>query len=208
LHGLPGHEKNLDLAHDLRLRGVHTLTFSFRGAWGSEGEYSMNHLVPDTLVAFRWLSEHPDVDRQRVALIGASLGGWAALTAAAAEPRVRCVAALAPLLDPAAAPLTPQLAEISAEVLRGTSPERLRTEWSSLRPIREMASELTDRPVFLATGDADDLFPPEHYERLPTLLRHLTWVRFPGADHLFSSVRPGLRHSVWRWLLDELSGDP
>lgn len=36
-HGLPGNEKNLDLAQALRRAGWNAVTFNYRGSWGSPG---------------------------------------------------------------------------------------------------------------------------------------------------------------------------
>src|ERR1017187_9108362 len=38
-HGLPGNEKNLDLAQAARRAGWHALTFNYRGSWGSPGNF-------------------------------------------------------------------------------------------------------------------------------------------------------------------------
>ena len=35
MHGLPGNEKNLDLAQAVRRAGWNAVTFSYRGSWGS-----------------------------------------------------------------------------------------------------------------------------------------------------------------------------
>jgi uncharacterized protein len=40
LHGLPGNEKNLDLAQAMRRAGWTVVTFNYRGSWGSPGVYS------------------------------------------------------------------------------------------------------------------------------------------------------------------------
>ncbi len=37
LHGLPGNEKNLDLAQAVRRAGWNAITFNYRGSWGSPG---------------------------------------------------------------------------------------------------------------------------------------------------------------------------
>jgi pimeloyl-ACP methyl ester carboxylesterase len=39
LHGLPGNERNFDLAQAIRRAGWNVLTFTYRGAWGSEGRF-------------------------------------------------------------------------------------------------------------------------------------------------------------------------
>src|SRR5690349_6039830 len=36
-HGLPGNEKNLDLAQALRRAGWNAITINYRGSWGSPG---------------------------------------------------------------------------------------------------------------------------------------------------------------------------
>ena len=38
-HGWPGNEKNLDLAQALRRAGWNAITFNYRGAWGSPGNF-------------------------------------------------------------------------------------------------------------------------------------------------------------------------
>lgn len=39
LHGIPGCEKNMDLAQYLRRMGFHVLIFHYSGSWGSDGDY-------------------------------------------------------------------------------------------------------------------------------------------------------------------------
>jgi len=95
------------------------------------------------------------------------------------------------------------LAAESAATLHGTTADRLTTEWAGLPPLDEVAASLTTLPFLLVTGDQDALFPPPHFEPLLSLPR-LTRIRFPGADHVFSEVRPGLRHVICRWLADTL----
>ena len=38
-HGLPGNEKNLDLAQAVRRAGWTVVTINYRGSWGSPGQY-------------------------------------------------------------------------------------------------------------------------------------------------------------------------
>ena len=201
LHALPGSEKNLDLAHDLRRVGIGCLALYFRGAWGSGGDFHVDHMVPDARVGLDWLESHPRVDPQRLALIGWSLGGWAALTAAAEDARVQATVALAPLVDPATADIPQGLAEEAAQVLHGTTPQALTEGWRGLPAIAGHASALSGRSVLLVTADADTIFPTAHYFPLMARLPSIEWVRFPRADHAFISVRAGLCHTVSRWLL-------
>ena len=92
LHGLPGNERNLDLAQAVRRAGWNVLTFTYRGAWGSEGTFSVQHAVADAGAALA-LVRSPEaakrfgVDPARIVLAGHSMGGYiAAHTAAHQAP--------------------------------------------------------------------------------------------------------------------------
>ena len=112
LHGLPGHEQNLDLAQRLRALGISVAFFHYRGSWGSEGSYALNHALPDARAVVAWMLNRPDVDPERLAVIGLSFGGWVGFQMAADEPRIRCLVAISPLIDPLdpTGRLTPELA--------------------------------------------------------------------------------------------------
>ncbi|MDY4105243.1 MAG: hypothetical protein SOY37_06675, partial [Oscillospiraceae bacterium] len=51
LHGIPGWERNLDLAQALRRAGFHVLVFHYSGSWGSDGTYSLAHVLEDSHTA-------------------------------------------------------------------------------------------------------------------------------------------------------------
>ena len=87
LHGVPGVEKNLDIAYELRDRGWNCLYFHYRGCWGSEGTYSFEGALEDVAVATEWVLAQPEVDPQRLAVVGNSFGGYLALSATAVESR-------------------------------------------------------------------------------------------------------------------------
>lgn len=90
LHGLPGNERNLDLAQAVRRAGWNVLTFTYRGAWGSPGTFSIENAIADARAALAWLRT-PEaaakfkVDPQRLVVAGHSMGGLAAALAAAED---------------------------------------------------------------------------------------------------------------------------
>lgn len=45
--GLPGNEKNLDLAQAVRRAGWNTVSFFYRGSWGSPGVFRLSHCLED-----------------------------------------------------------------------------------------------------------------------------------------------------------------
>ena len=94
LHGLPGNERNLDLAQTVRRAGWNVLTFTYRGAWGSEGTFSIQHAVADTEAALGWLQSDDaardfGIDRARIVVAGHSMGGYMAAHVAAHHQRRR-----------------------------------------------------------------------------------------------------------------------
>ena len=47
LHGLPGNEKNLDLAEKIRQDGKNVIYFNYRGSWGSQGQFLYSNCLVD-----------------------------------------------------------------------------------------------------------------------------------------------------------------
>lgn len=88
LHGLPGNERNQDLAQAVRRAGWNVLTFTYRGAWGSPGRFTIGGTLEDTAAAIAFL-RRPEiaskykVDPARIVIGGHSMGGFAAAKYAA-----------------------------------------------------------------------------------------------------------------------------
>lgn len=98
LHGFPGSEKHGDLAHAFLRAGYNTLSFSYRGSWGSGGVYRFQHVIEDVGAAVSFLRDHAAayyVDVEQMILVGHSVGGWAALMAATADPSIKKVVSFA-----------------------------------------------------------------------------------------------------------------
>jgi uncharacterized protein len=87
-HGLPGNEKNLDLAQAVRRAGWNAVTFNYRGSWGSPGSFRFAQNLEDADAVLAYLRDPANaarlgVDTKRIAIAGHSMGGWVtALTAA------------------------------------------------------------------------------------------------------------------------------
>lgn len=86
MHGLPGNERNLDLAQAIRRCGWNVLTFTDRGAWGSPGDFSITHAMEDAVAALAF-ARSPDgvkfgIDPRHIVLAGHSMGGATAYMAA------------------------------------------------------------------------------------------------------------------------------
>ncbi len=87
-HGLPGNEKNLDLAQALRRAGWNAVTFNYRGSWGSPGSYKFAQNLEDADAVLAYLRESSNaaklgIDPKRIVLAGHSMGGWVTVMTAA-----------------------------------------------------------------------------------------------------------------------------
>ena len=91
LHGLPGNEKNLDLAQAIRRAGWNAVTINYRGSWGSPGEFHFGQNLEDAAAALAYLRTPEavrtlSVDPKRIVVAGHSMGGWVAAHTFAHDP--------------------------------------------------------------------------------------------------------------------------
>jgi uncharacterized protein len=87
MHGLPGNERNLDLAQAIRRAGWDVLTFTYRGAWGSPGDFSISNSMEDAQAALDFARSDAGarlgIDSRHIVLAGHSMGGATAIETAA-----------------------------------------------------------------------------------------------------------------------------
>jgi uncharacterized protein len=87
-HGLPGNEKNLDLAQAVRRAGWNAVTFNYRGSWGSPGVFRFAQNLEDADSVLAYLRDPANasklgIDTKRIAIAGHSMGGWVTAQTAA-----------------------------------------------------------------------------------------------------------------------------
>lgn len=156
LHGLPGNERNLDLAQAVRRAGWNVLTFTYRGAWGSEGRFSIGNAIDDTAAAIAFLRSPEAVrtygiDTSRIVVAGHSMGGYAGAHQVAAESLARHPRLAAVMNAGATAPLSPPTAATGAPPLAGLI---LLDAWDIAATAREVrAAGEQGRAGFIAAFD-------------------------------------------------------
>ena len=99
LHGHPGGDKNLDIGEALRANGYAVAVISYRGVWGSHGDYLLTHNIEDVIATVDFLREKAAdyrLDPNRVYLFGHSMGGFSALNAMARGLQVSGAVLMAP----------------------------------------------------------------------------------------------------------------
>ena len=206
LHGCPGLEKNLDLAVVLRDRGWNAVVFHYRGCWGSAGRYDLRTIGRDVRAAVDHLQAGgcPGVDPARIAVVGHSLGGWAAILAAAADERLRAVVTCG-------APAGLGAMEISAgaldrEFIRflATTPAEFlsqRDEVGTRPGPLDVVASISPRPLLVIHGSEDEWVGADQgrllYERAEEPRRY---AEIKGANHAFAWHRAALRDLITEWL--------
>ena len=222
LHGLPGAELNLDLAQTLRRAGWNVLAVHYRGSWGSTGEFSVKNVLEDVHSMLAWVraqSATPAnrMDARNIVIIGHSVGGFAALRAAAADPEVKAVAAI----SPADLGLTGQRYATDAQfrergvnlfksgsVLRVPDADMLVRDWAAAAPTLKMpglAQALAKKSIFLSGARKDVITPlQEHFGPLKEAFQlagagNVTEIVL-DTDHSYSDQRVTLNRAVLGWL--------
>lgn len=212
--GFPGDTKHMDLAEDLAFNGIVSLIFYYKGAWGSEGEFSFLSLDPSTRDAVRFLSSQEFVDPERVGLIGHSMGAIPLSKNLVENPRLKTGVFISPVAD--ISPWTfketmqiivPRLLTMAQGKLRNLTEEKILKELpivaEKLNPIDTIKSVRAS--VMIIVGSNDSETPPEMCRLLYEESKpQKSWVLIEGADHIFSEHRLHLINSVVNWLKDKL----
>lgn len=204
-HGVPGVEKNHDLAHAMRAAGWNCLYVHPRGSWGSSGKFSLAGQVADVQAAVDWLLARPEVDAAHLALLGNSFGGYLALWAGAQTPVFRKLIALAPSLNGLALAqerLTAQNFADFAAYLPSVHAAELQAEWHNLPSLHGLKAALREQSILLVSGGQDTLFPPPLHHPFTQQLPHTRWLILPDADHSFSACRAQLAEKLVAWLAE------
>ncbi len=208
LHGCPGLEKNLDLAATLRDLGWNALLFHYRGCWGSAGRYDLRTIPRDVTAAVGYLAECPQafgVDPGRIAVVGHSLGGWAAIVTAAAEPRLRAVAVYGAAARLGGA-LTLSPAQVEMEFTRflATTPAEFaaqRDEVAERMSALDAVAAISPRPLLIVHGTEDRWVPMAQARELRARAGPpCRYVEVDGANHAFAWHRAQLRVLIAGWL--------
>jgi membrane-bound lytic murein transglycosylase B len=162
LHGFPGSEKSVDIQRALMAAGIATVAPSFLGAWGSGGKYRFTTLPAQAAAALAAARKLSFVDPRRVALFGFSMGGWTALNAAARDPKLRAVVAIAPVGGPEMiGPGTLEFITRLSRPLNTLAPKALAADFKKAVTSYDpgLAAARIKAPLLLVHGDADQTIP-------------------------------------------------
>jgi uncharacterized protein len=212
MHGLPGNEKNLDLAQAVRRAGWTVVTFNYRGSWGSPGRFSFAGNLDDARAVLAYLRQPANaaklgIDPGRMVVAGHSMGGWVAAMTAQRDP-VLAGAILISAANMGALPASRKeaisLMADNRETLAGVTPKRMADEAIANKAAFDWtpgAAELARRPLLVLTSD-DGLAPEA--DALAARVKAVPGARVAtlhaGTDHGWSGARIRLEDAVIDWL--------
>ena len=174
-HGFAGFTRWDDVAHDLCRSGIAVVIPHHRGAWGSDGEYTVTGCIRDAENLARWAMSSDTaakygLNTNEIYLVGHSMGGNSVVNAATRVDGVRGVALVAPCdigfmaQQMGREELKGFLAGEGMQVLRRASDysivDDIIRNADNMR-FTKAAKALAGKKVFLATGAYDVTVPSE-----------------------------------------------
>ena len=176
-------------------RGYAVLQMNFRGSSGYGFEFMASGLQAwglemqnDVEDGTRWLIEQGIADPERICVVGASYGGYAALMEAARNPDLyQCAVSFAGVTDVAYL-VTSHRNYTNYEIVK----EQIGSKRSELRQRSPLHNaEAINIPVLLAHGTKDRSVRLRHSERMEKELRKagkdVTYLEFEDGDHYLSA---------------------
>jgi alpha-beta hydrolase superfamily lysophospholipase len=214
-------DRTLPHAQVLHAAGFHVLTFDVRGHGANDAEelpMSVGEYAADARAAVTAILGRPEVTN--VALLGHSMGAAGSLVAAASDPRVAAVIAVAAPADPyrltrqtfrlarlpIPGPIAWPLAWLTTRVYLKPRHHRA-SEISATRAVRDIAV-----PVMLVHGADDAVVPVRDLERLAAARRAgrpdavTETMVVAGGRHSWLYEIPEYRAAIARFLATSLGG--
>jgi len=212
-HGLPGNEKNLDLAQAVRRAGWNAITFNYRGSWGSPGVYRFTQNLEDADSVLAYLRDPANaarlgIDTQRIAIAGHSMGGWV-VAHTAAHDHALIGAILISAADMGRLGEKPQdrlVADMADDMegLSGVTAQSMADEDRANAKAFRMenaAAGLTQIPLLVLTSD-DGLAPDSDalVHAIEAKGGHKITTIHVATDHGWSDHRIALESTILTWL--------
>jgi pimeloyl-ACP methyl ester carboxylesterase len=215
-HGLPGNEKNLDLAQAVRRAGWNAVTLNYRGSWGSPGHFSFAQNLEDARAALAFIrdpenAKRLNIDAKNIAIGGHSMGGWVAAETAASDHAILGAVMISAgdfgtigqLAQNDRAAIVKNMAE-NKESLAGVTPESMAdeltahsAEWS----FKALAPALVGTKLYVLYSKD---FVQSDSETLINAIKSnggkLMKTKFIPTDHSWSDKRITLESLVITWL--------
>jgi pimeloyl-ACP methyl ester carboxylesterase len=211
-HGLPGNEKNLDLAQAARRAGWNAVTFNYRGSWGSPGNFRFAQNLEDGAAVLDYLRTSTNaaalgIDTHKIVLAGHSMGGWVTAMTASKDPALAGAILISAADMGRTAGTREQLVANMAddmESLAGATPQTMADEITANAKafsIANAAPGLAKLPLLVITSD-DGLAPAATalVKAIEAQGGNNVKTAHFATDHSYSDHRIALESAVLQWL--------
>ena len=218
MHGFTGNRIEngflyVQLARLLAQSGINAITFDFRGSGESDGRFEemlVTEEVDDAHRVLSWTRSQSYVDRQRIGVIGFSLGGLVAACVSNGPVELQSLVLLAPTTVNNLNRHAKQAMDKVAGPQITVGPHRLHPNFfndlQTLKPLQDVIAR--PRPTLLVQGTADTAVPPavsdEYVDAIRTAGVELEYRAIEGAGHTFAS--PSVRDQLFTHVTDFVTG--
>ncbi len=192
-------------------RGLAAVIFNFRGTGESGGNFHPLGWAQDLEAMLSWVWERPEVDIDRIGVLGSSMGARVAIHVAARRPEVAAVLSFASPARSRWSRSPEEMVQNAREVgiIRDPdfppSAQRWADEYQEM-DVTQSVGRVAPRPLLLMHGDADDVVSPDDaHALLEASDQSVTeLMMLPGAGHRFRSNVEAVDIAV-NWLVKTLS---
>lgn len=159
--------------------------------------------------AYEYLSKRSEIDSDRVAIFGSSMGSYWGTRVAAAEPRYRACALSGVCVEPGQYTIfntaSPTF-KLNYMYMSGYDDEAAFDEFAKSLTLEEVAGKISC-PYLMVAGEDDELCPIEYvYQLMERIRAPKVLIVYEGERH---SIRnPRARTLIVNWLTDRLEGKP
>jgi pimeloyl-ACP methyl ester carboxylesterase len=186
-------------------RGMATL--SLDGPGQGETGFALN-IRPDYEVAVSAIldavADRPELDLQRLAAVGVSLGGYYVVRAAAFEPRLKAIAGVSGPFELGAG--WASLPELTRETIAyhtgalDDADARRRARELNLEGVAEQVAQ----PCLVVTGERDRVIGWEQTKRIADAVPNSEWVLYADGTHVCNNIPFKYRPLVTDWIRERL----
>lgn len=226
IHGFPGIVCNDDLAQALRRAGFVVFRPNHRGAWNSEGRYSITNCIEDAIAVAEYArldgAKKYRIDPDRIFLVGHSMGGNTVLNATCRLPWIRGTVMITPYdlaytfskhqeqtFKKMIASSDGKLLRLYDESEQDRVYQNARENWKNCSFLKN-APDLENRNLLLLGASLDQIAPPK--EIIEPLWKAVCEPPSTGihkkiyyqADHSLCNVRLQLAEDIASWIYELL----
>ena len=191
----------------LLARGMATLSFDGPGQGEMWHRMKLRLDFEESVVAVvDYLSDRPEIDTNRIGLLGHSMGSFFGARAAAREHRLAAAVLIAGFFTPRNWDNMSIFSKTGLQHLFGTNTPAETRVLAEQLTLEEVAGNIRC-PILIMHGTKDTLTPPEDAQRLADAVNcPVELIIYEGGNHVMNNFVYRMRPQACDWLMDQLHG--